>query len=219
MLAKQDWRLMHDQNSLFFKCFKARYFPRCHFLDVAVSPNSSYVWRSIMFAMPILRSGSCCCVRNGESIKVLLDKWIFNYPSNRVLHLVHEGEEDWRVSNLTDLELHGWRQDIIMETFNREDAEVIYKIPLSHRQVTDVVVWLHNKERVYTVRSSNHMARKVLREWTVSSTGSRQQIWEKLWRVRVPNKMKVFAWRACHEILPTRVNLAKRNIIRENLGL
>ena len=31
--------------------------------------------------------------------------------------------------------------------------------------------------------------------------------------------MKVFAWRAYHEILPTRVNLAKRNIIRENLCL
>ena len=26
MLAKQGWRLMHDQSSLFFKCFKARYF-------------------------------------------------------------------------------------------------------------------------------------------------------------------------------------------------
>ena len=59
MFAKQGWRLMHDQNSLFFKCFKARYFPRCHFLDAAVSPNSSFVWRSIMSVMPILRSRSC----------------------------------------------------------------------------------------------------------------------------------------------------------------
>ena len=39
MFAKQGWRLMHDQNSLFFKCFKARYFPRCHFLDSAVSQH------------------------------------------------------------------------------------------------------------------------------------------------------------------------------------
>ena len=100
---------------------------------------------------------------NGESIKVLMDKWIPNYPSNRVLHLVHEGEEDWRVSNFIDSKLHGWRRDIIMETFNREDAEAICKIPLSHRQVTDVVGWLHNKDGVYTVRSGYHVARKVLR--------------------------------------------------------
>ena len=164
MLAKQGWRLMHDQNYLFFKCFKARYFPRCHFLDATVSPNSSYIWRSIMSAMPILRSRSCWRVGNGESIKVLMDKWIPNYPSNRVLHLVQEGEEDWRVSNFIDSKLHGWRRDIIMETFNREDAEVICKIPLSHGHVIDVVVWLHNKDGVYTVRSGDHVAHKVLRE-------------------------------------------------------
>ena len=48
------------------------------------------------------------------------------------------------------------------------------------------------------------------------STGAGQQAWKQLWKVRVPNKMKVFAWRACHEILPTQVNLAKRKIIRDN---
>ena len=55
ILAKQGWRLMHDQSSLFFKCFKARYFLRCHLLDATMSPNCSSVWRSIMAAMPILR--------------------------------------------------------------------------------------------------------------------------------------------------------------------
>ena len=47
MLAKQGWRLLHDYDSLLFKCFKARYFPRCHFLDVVDSPSSSYVWKSM----------------------------------------------------------------------------------------------------------------------------------------------------------------------------
>ncbi|KAL4619828.1 hypothetical protein ACB092_06G108800 [Castanea dentata] len=205
MLAKQGWRLTHDQNSLFFKCFKARYFPRCHLLDATVSPNCSFVWRSIMAVMPILRSGSCWRVGSGESIKVLMDKWIPNYPSNRVLHPVHEGEGDWRVSDLIDLELHEW-----------EDAEAICKIPLSYRRVFDVMVSLHNRKGIYSVKSGYHVARKVLREGAECSTGAGQQAGKQLWKVRVPNKMKVFAWRACHEILPTRVNLAKRNIIIDN---
>ena len=33
----------------------------------------------------------------------------------------------------------------------------------------------------------------------------------------MPNKIKLFGWRARHEILPTRVNLAKRKIIEDNL--
>ena len=184
-----------------------------------LSPNSSFVWRSIMSTMLILRSRSCWQVGNGESIKVLLDKWISNYPTNKVLHPVHEDEEDWRVSDLMDSELHRWRQDIIMERFNREDVEAICKIPLSHRRETNAVVWLHNKDGKYSVRSDYHVARKVLKEWAECSIDSGQHIWKKLWKVQVPNKMKVFASRACHEILPTQVNLVKRNIIKDNTCL
>ena len=77
-------------------------------------------------------------------------------------------------------------------------------------------MWLHNRDGNYSVRFSYHVARKVLREWAECSTVSGQQIWKTLWKVWVPNKMKVFSWRACHEILPTQVNLIKRNITRDN---
>ena len=48
MLAKQGWRLLQDQESLMFQCFKARYFPRCHLLEATDSPNSSFTLKSIM---------------------------------------------------------------------------------------------------------------------------------------------------------------------------
>ena len=43
MLAKQGWRLLQEKESLFYKCFSARYFPRSHFFDAVESPNCSYV--------------------------------------------------------------------------------------------------------------------------------------------------------------------------------
>ena len=43
MLAKQGWRLLHDNTYLVYKCMKARYFPRTHFLKPKVSHNCSYV--------------------------------------------------------------------------------------------------------------------------------------------------------------------------------
>ena len=70
MLAKQGWRLLHDRSSLLFQCFKARYFPRFNFLDAIESPNCSYAWKSMVAALPILKSGCCWRVGNGESIKV-----------------------------------------------------------------------------------------------------------------------------------------------------
>ena len=42
-----------------------------------------------------------------------------------------------------------------------------------------------------------------------------QQVWQALWKLRVPNKIKNFGWRVFHGILPTWVNLAKKKIFRE----
>ena len=76
MLAKQGWRLLHDDSSLVYQCLKARYFPRTHFFYAKESPNCSFVWRSIVAALPILKVGCCWRVRNGLSIRVSGDKWI-----------------------------------------------------------------------------------------------------------------------------------------------
>ena len=109
-----------------------------------------------------------------------------------------------------------WWHDVIISSFHREDAKAICKIHLSHRQVSNSVVWLHNRKGVYSVRSRYYLERRVMQkeDWAESSRGpGGLQIWKKLWKLRVPNKIKVFGWRACHKILPTLVNLAWRKII------
>jgi hypothetical protein len=37
-------------------------------------------------------------------------------------------------------------------------------------------------------------------------------IWKTLWALEVPNQVKIFLWRACNDVLPTRVNLSQRKI-------
>ena len=102
MLAKQGWKLLHHHDSLLFKCFKARYFSMCHFLEAMDSPNSSYVWQSMVAALPILKSGYCWRVGNGVSIRVHKHIWIPNYPANKFFHPAKEENEEWLVSELID---------------------------------------------------------------------------------------------------------------------
>ena len=90
MLAKQGWRLLHDNNSVVYQCLKARYFPRTHLFDAKESPNCSFVSKSIVAALSILKLGCCWRVGNRLSIRVLGDKWIPNYPTNVPLHLVND---------------------------------------------------------------------------------------------------------------------------------
>ncbi|XP_023879247.1 uncharacterized mitochondrial protein AtMg00310-like [Quercus suber] len=106
MLSKQGWRMIQETNSLLYRCFKARYFPRTSFLEAVESPNNSYVWKSMLAAPLILKSSHCWRVGNGCSIQVQGDKWIPNFPSHRILHPPNDDVEGWVVVDLIDHELH-----------------------------------------------------------------------------------------------------------------
>lgn len=50
--------------------------------------------------------------------------------------------------------------------------------------------------------------------WNGGSNSSvRQGFWKCIWKLAVPNKIKLLIWRACLEVLPTAVNLFKLRII------
>ena len=70
MLAKLAWRLLHDDNSLFYKVFKARFFPRSSILDAEDSSSASYAWKSILKGREVIRKGALRRVGDGKQIKI-----------------------------------------------------------------------------------------------------------------------------------------------------
>ena len=48
LLAKQGWRLQTNSSSLFYRVYKAKYFPGCDFIDAKMGKQASYGWRIIM---------------------------------------------------------------------------------------------------------------------------------------------------------------------------
>ena len=58
MLAKQAWRLIYQDHSLFYRVYKARYFPNCNFLLAELGSNPSYVWWSLLEARDVIWEGS-----------------------------------------------------------------------------------------------------------------------------------------------------------------
>ena len=221
MLAKQGWRMLTNHDFLLYRYFKAKYFPRCTFLEATDHPKSSYVWKSLIAAQPILRKGCCWRVGSGSSIRVLSDKWLPHHPSNKILAPPNEVGEDWLVSELIDWNNFQWDYSLIDKAFSKYDAEAIYRIPLSKRYVPDVMVWMHNKNGRYSVRSGYHTARKLLRESKQEGEGSNlrasSDVWARIWKLYIPTKIKVFMWQACHDILPTYEKLQQQRIIKNDL--
>jgi len=44
-----------------------------------------------------------------------------------------------------------------------------------------------------------------------------KEFWKFIWRLKVPNKIQNFTWRACRNILPTKANLFRRKITTDNI--
>ena len=106
-----------------------------------------------------------------------------------------------------------------MATFHMEEVEAICQIPLSQRGVNDDIIWLHNLKGLFTVKLAYHVARKLLTDGNrVGTSGGsvERKMWYAIWKLKLPNKIKIFGWRACHDILPTAVNLTRRKVISKN---
>ena len=69
MLAKQVWRLIHDKESLFYRVFKAKYFPNNSIFE-AKSSSDSFTWKSILWFRDLIERGSFWRIGSGESVQI-----------------------------------------------------------------------------------------------------------------------------------------------------
>ena len=53
LLGKQGWGLMTQSDTLVAKLFKAKYFPKCNFLEAKHGSNSSFVCTCVLSARSV----------------------------------------------------------------------------------------------------------------------------------------------------------------------
>nr|POE97402.1 hypothetical protein CFP56_05399 [Quercus suber] len=71
---------------------------------------------------------------------------------------------------------------------------------------------------LFSVRSANKIAREMgPRDATgdLSDGSCLRRFWKLLWRCNVPHKVCHFTWRACRDILPTKVNLVRCKVLSD----
>ena len=100
LLVKQAWRLLHNQNSLFYKVFKSKFFPDCLILEASNSHSGSYAWQSILKGHDVLLKCARWRVGSGESISVWLDAWLPSLEYPWIQSQIVEGFEDIKVQDL-----------------------------------------------------------------------------------------------------------------------
>ncbi|TXG68107.1 hypothetical protein EZV62_009382 [Acer yangbiense] len=76
----------------------------------------------------------------------------------------------------------------------------------------DLCCWHFTSNGEYAVKSGYNLGLSLVQEHSCSGAQGSGFLWDKIWNLAVPPKIKIFIWRACHEWLTTQVSLAKRRI-------
>ncbi|KAL0008623.1 hypothetical protein SO802_010125 [Lithocarpus litseifolius] len=108
-----------------------------------------------------------------------------------------------------------WKVDLVESLFLPFEARTILNIPISYNLPEDKIIWVGNNRGVFSIKSAYYVALNLVEsseEGECSYKDPREFLWRNLWHLHIPSKIKIFAWRACVDALPTMVNLQNRGI-------
>ena len=83
----------------------------------------------------------------------------------------------------------------------------------------DTLVWPLTPDGMYSVRSAYWLHGEISRQaLQSSSTGEGEKgLWNSIWKLLVPPKVRHFLWRVVRYALLTKINLLKRNVVADGL--
>ncbi|CAL1410909.1 unnamed protein product [Linum trigynum] len=208
LLGKQLWRIIKEPQSLAARVLKAKYFPTRDVLEAEKGRNPSLVWRGLIEAQELIKKGYRWRVGNGESIDIWLDRWI---PSSEGYKVTSPGTrigETTSVAELMEVETRTWRYDLLQTHFNMEDQKQIEKILIPQQPCKDEKIWTKETTGIYSVRS----AYKLWKNRHEEEFGELYTPvnWKRFWKLKIPPKVRLFAWRWIRDILPTRARIVER---------
>ncbi|KAF5468064.1 hypothetical protein F2P56_012246 [Juglans regia] len=166
--------------------------------EAGLGNNPIYAWRGIWEAKKWLKVGCKWRIGDGKFVKIWKDHWI---PGQETLCTESEElREDETVDQLLNCQTRWWDVEKVSALFNPKIAEDILRIV--------------KKIGSFNVKSAYNLFRDRSNDKSgeCSSFSRHETLWKYVWKMPLPNKIKVFTWRACKEGLSTKLNLKKRRV-------
>uniref|UniRef100_A0A2N9FPZ2 Reverse transcriptase domain-containing protein n=1 Tax=Fagus sylvatica TaxID=28930 RepID=A0A2N9FPZ2_FAGSY len=205
LLAKLAWMVVSNRNSICMKLVRSKYKVRGDWLFKDPVKNSSPLWRAIEKTKKLITKGACFLVGDGTSINVWKDPWI---PWLQDFKARPKNDNDQQfpimVSSLIDSNSHCWKQELLEQLFDSATKEAINKITIPLRPRNDKIVWLLEKNGLFSVKSAYNLCQNL------PNTNQNAVEWSKIWKLKAHERSKMFLWRIAANVLPTKDLLAER---------
>ncbi|PNT62195.1 hypothetical protein BRADI_5g26948v3 [Brachypodium distachyon] len=177
----------------------------------------SYVWRSILKGLEVLKEGLIWRIGDGSNVNIWKDPWlprgVTRQPST------HKGDcELEMVTELIDTSSFSWNQALITQHFHLDDVPLILSIPL-RAQSEDFIAWHFDGRGLFSVKSAYKVHVEMLKREQSFQVGQGSvaipvstEVFKKIWKVQCPPKTHHFLWRLAHNSHPLYMNIARRGV-------
>ena len=222
LLGKWEWNLRQHKRELRAKVLESKYGGLRGLAEVDRVGYKSIWWRDLQKALTnshqgqLIQKGMKWKVDSGDQIKFWEDKWIGEedslaekYPrlylislqQHQVIRSMGMHKDIGWEWNLT------WRRPLFE---NEIDSAVNFLTDIADKAIQqqgiDAWVWSGDPADHYSTQTAYNMLGEE------AAAGRQEECFEKLWRIRIPARIVIFAWRLIRDRLPTRQNLRRRQV-------
>lgn len=174
----------------------------------------SYVWRSILRGIELLREGVVWRIGDGTKIHIWEDPWIprgvTRRPSAPRGHSLLT-----RVCELIDPDTGSWDQALVERCFHPDDVPYVLSIPISD-QTEDFLAWHFDSKGIFSVKSAYKVHVVVLKReasrqkgQSMSGDATQNEMFRLIWKQKCPPKVQHFLWRLAHNSHPMYMNITR----------
>jgi hypothetical protein len=164
--------------------------------------------------LELLKHGLIWRIGGGRSVRIWRDNWI---PRAEELKVIGPRGRS-RLNRVSSLLRNGqWDEALVRKTFPSIDADRILRIKISDRMPKDILAWQPEKSGLFSVRSAYQIGLRLVQHGRANATSSStplgdKPIWKKVWSCNIPEKVRIFAWKALSGGLATEENKRKHHM-------
>ncbi|XP_058721842.1 uncharacterized protein LOC131593378 [Vicia villosa] len=240
LLLKWKRRILHDDEAIWNSFIKARYF--CPKIRIQVDGGmwqrkGESIWWKDLCKINLLEdrvandfSGSfMCCCKNGKDVLFWHNRWLGDQPLRLVFPDLYalSSKKHCTVADILEWMdgIHRWRWEALFSADSIFDSSITAAAAASQNWARfvdmlcgflpcdlsrDTFSWSFNGDNVFSVSSLAHAVdnAKPL-AWDPKVIDSLKVLWD----LKLPPKIKIFAWKVFIDRIPTRDQLLNRGVV------
>ncbi|KAJ4772612.1 Ribonuclease H-like superfamily protein [Rhynchospora pubera] len=207
LFLKIVWSLMADEDKLWVKICKTKYFPAVGYWRARNSAGASRMWRQVMARRDVFKEHVKWKIGDGKVVQAISQPWFQSWRVHenasardrklKVCELIDEHTGQWNMQRLQSL----FQPDQIVDILNEDNK------PEAQGMAKDRLVWHVAKNGKYSVKEGYKMM--INRQLNVQTT--HDFLWPMIWKCKnIAPRVKIFLWRLLKKGLPTGGNMHSR---------